>query len=76
MLNEDSESRHFVGKLSGFVGNIYKNYGNEPHVALLMLSCSFMICAHYLIEHTFYIKRVFLFFFDDKNPSVAHNHHH
>ena len=50
---------HYVGLLSNFVGNIFKNYGNDPHAKLLLLSCSAMLCSQFLIKNTFFLQRMF-----------------
>lgn len=51
---------HYVGLLSNFVGQIYKNYGNDPHSKLLLLVASGMLCSQFYIQHTFFMNKVFL----------------
>ena len=43
--NYEGVDPNYVGLLSNFVGNIYRNYGNDPHAKLLLLSCSSMLCS-------------------------------
>ena len=51
---------NYVGLLTSYVGQIYKNYGNDPHSKLLLLVASGMLCSQFYIQHTFFLNRMFL----------------
>jgi hypothetical protein len=56
----DGVDPHYVGQLSNFVGQIYKNYGNDPHSKLLLLLSAGMLCSQFYIQHTDIMNKIFL----------------
>lgn len=57
-INYEGVDRNYVGMLSFYVGNIYKNYGTDPHSKLLLLMCSALMSSQFLIKNTAFIQRV------------------